>query len=476
MHVRTRVLLPVALFAAAGCVEQSPDVPSEEDIKAAKENILSAPPATMKYTVNADLEGKVTYLGMDVDTDTVTPGKAFTLTHYWKVNEPVTDDWRLFIHLEAPSNKTSHLNADHVPINGKYPVHSWKKGDIIRDIHRVSVPGTWKADAVEIYVGLWKGPLRLKVTSGPHDTENRILAAKLKTSITPPEPKKIVAKKIKAGAIKLDGKLDEAEWKSAASTGAFVNTMDGSKAASVADAKVLWDDKFLYVGFTMEDSDVWSTLANRDDKLWTQEAVEMFIDADGDGKTYIELQANPKGAIFDSYLPAYRKNENDFDSGMKAAVLVDGTVDKRDDTDKGWTVEMQIPLEAARGKEKEMKNVPPVVGTAWKVNFFRMDMPAGKPQAGSAWSPPLVGDFHALDKFGLLQFGDESGKVPGPAPGVVPANLVAPTPNPGAVPIQTGQLGKAQPMPPPILRHPLPGGPNPIVRPAVNKAPAEPAK
>src|SRR5579871_4121726 len=116
--------VPFALFLFAGCVEQSPDMPSEDDIKAAKENLLAQPPATMKYTVNADLEGKVTYLGMDCDADTVVPGKAFTLTHYWKVNEPITDDWRLFIHLEAPGTKTAHLNADHVPINGKYPVHS----------------------------------------------------------------------------------------------------------------------------------------------------------------------------------------------------------------------------------------------------------------------------------------------------------------------------------------------------------------
>ncbi len=425
-------LSALAAIAFGGCVEQSPDVPSEDDIKAAKENLLSAPPATMKFPVNADLEGKVTYLGMDVDTDVVTPGKAFTLTHYWKVNEALPDDWRVFIHLEAPGNKGSHLNADHVPIGGKYPVHSWKKGDIIRDIHRVSVPGGWKAPFVEIYAGLWKGPLRLKVTSGPHDAENRVKCAVLPTAATKPaEAKKIVAKKVKAGTIKLDGKLDEPAWKEAASTGAFVKTMDGGKAESVADAKVLWDDKYLYVGFTIEDADVWSTLTQRDDKLWTQEAVEMFIDAAGDGKDtdhYVELQTNPKGAIFDSYLPGYRKNQNDFDAGMKVAVNVDGTVDKRDDKDKGWTVEMQIPLEAAKGKDKEMKNVPPVVGTTWRVNFFRMDMPGGKAQQGTAWSPPLVGDFHALGKFGLLVFGDEKGATASAptAPAAAPGALTAP--------------------------------------------------
>ena len=395
-----------------GCVEQQADTPSEDDIKAARENILSTAP-TPKFPVNADLEDKVTYLGLDVDTDEVTPGKAFTLTHYWKVNKAITDDWKLFIHLEAPDSKKSHLNADHVPINGKYPVHVWKAGDIIRDVHRVSVPTTWPANAVEIYVGLWKGPLRMKPTKGPHDTENRIFAVKLPISGGEKfERRTLVAKHIKTGLIKPDGKLDEKVWADAPSTGPFVRTIDGAMADEKTTAKVLWDDKNLYVAFESEDADVWSTLDKRDDKLWTQEAVEMFIDAAGDGKSYVELQTNPKGAIFDSFLPGYRKNENDWSSNMKVGVKVNGTVDNRSDTDKGWVAELAIPLEDAKGKLKELKNVPPKVGTEWRVNFFRLDTPAGRPSVGTGWSPPLVGDFHALDKFGVLIFGDDKGNAP----------------------------------------------------------------
>jgi hypothetical protein len=407
-----RFTILAAFALVAGCVEQSPDLPSEEDVKAAKENILTTAP-TPKYPVNADLEDKLTYLGLDVDTDTVTPGKAFTLTHYWKVNKPITDDWKIFVHLEAPDSKKSHLNADHVPINGKYPVHIWKAGEIIRDIHRVSVPQNWPANAVEIYVGLWKGPLRLKISKGPHDNENRVLAVKLPTAGQEKvEKKKVVAKKVKNGAIKLDGKLDEKEWKDAPSTGEFVRSMDGMQAEQKTTAKLLWDDKNLYVAFQCDDKDVWSALDKHDDKLWTQEAVEMFIDASGEGKNYVELQANPRGATFDSFLPAYRKNENDWTSGMKVAVKVDGTLDNRSDVDKGWTVEMQIPLTDAMGKLKELKNVPPKVGTEWRVNFFRLDVPAGRPQVGTGWSPPLVGDFHALDKFGILIFGDDKAQAP----------------------------------------------------------------
>ncbi len=399
---------------SSACVEQNADMPTEDEIKAARENILTVAP-TPKFPVNAALEEKLVYLGLDIDTDEITPGKPFTLTHYWKVVNPVGDEWKLFIHLESPGGKKSHLNADHVPIAGKYPLSLWKKGEIIRDIHRVSIPPTWPADTLELYVGAWKGPLRLKITSGPHDAENRVMVAKFPVVGAQKEAakKRIVAKKVKNGLIKADGKLDEAAWKDAPATAQFVRTMDAGKPELNATAKVLYDDKNLYVAFEMEDRDVWSTLDKRDDKLWTQEAVEMFIDADGDGKNYVELQANPKGAIFDSWLPAYRKNENDWDAGMKVGVTVNGTIDKRDDEDKGWIVEMMIPLEAARGKLKEMKNVPPVLGTEWRVNFFRMDLPNGHAQIGTAWSPPMVGDFHALDRFGTLVFGDEKGQAPG---------------------------------------------------------------
>ena len=409
MHRLTYV---AACALVLGCVEQSPDLPSEDDVKAAKEHILTTPP-TPKYPVNADLEDKLTYLGLDVDTDVVTPGKAFTLTHYWKVNKPISDDWKLFVHLEAPDSKKNHLNADHVPINGKYPLHLWKTGEIIRDIHRVSVPQNWPSNTVEIYVGAWKGPLRLKVSKGPKDGENRILAVKLPTTTAKEvEKKRVSAKHIKTGVIKLDGKLDEKEWKDAPSTGEFVRTMDGMPADQKTSAKLLWDDKNLYVAFEVEDRDVWSTLDKHDAKLWTQEAVEMFIDAAGDGKNYVELQANPKGTTFDSFLPGYRKNQDDWNSNMKVAVKVDGTLDKRDDVDKGWVVEMSIPLEDVKGKLKELANVPPKVGTEWRVNFFRLDSPAARPQVGTGWSPPLVGDFHALDKFGVLVFADDKGAAP----------------------------------------------------------------
>ena len=46
--------------------------------------------------------------------------------------------------------------------------------------------------------------------------------------------------------------------------------------------------------------------------------------------------------------------------------------------------------------------------------MFRLDSPKDKGQVAVAWSAPMVGDFHKLDRFGELVFGDEKGEVPPP--------------------------------------------------------------
>jgi hypothetical protein len=423
---------PVAALALAlalplgACVEQDEEKPSEDDMKVAKQNILTAAP-TPKFPVNADLDGKIVYLGMDAEPAVVEPGHDVKLTHYWKVVAPPGDGWRVFTHLNGPNNQP-FINVDHPPLKGKYPVSQWKAGEILRDEHSIRLPPNWAHAQVVVSTGLWKpGVGRLPIKSGAHDSDGRVVAATL-TVQGAAKPVAVARKRYVARMIgkpiKVDGKLDDAAWAQAPSTGPFVNTMTGAGVDQKTEAKFLWDSKFLYVAFDNADSDVWSSLSKRDDKLWTQEADELMIDADGNGKTYVELQVAPNGNLFDTYLPEYRKYEDAVDpkkkpyswnSKMNVKVHVDGTLNKREDQDKGWTVEMAIPLEDVRGLDKTAAKLPPTPGDVWRVNLFRMDVPSGKPQQASAWSPPMVGDFHALDKFGDLVFGDDKGNLPAPA-------------------------------------------------------------
>ncbi len=431
-----RVLTFVSLVSASACVQQEDDKPTADDMAVAKQNVLTTAP-TPRYPVNADLDGKAIYLGLDVDAVPIEPNKDVTLTHYWKLVAAPGEGWKTFTHLQG-SEKQNFINADHAPVKGKYPVSAWKPGDIVRDSHTIRLPAGWSKPTVEVYVGMWRGPTRMTVRTGPHDAEGRVLAASIPVGAAAPaaaEARKRYVARLASKPPKLDGKLDDALWTDAQSTGAFVNTLTGAPAAQKTEAKIAWDKKFLYVAFDNADSDVWAKLGKRDDKLWTEEADELMIDADGNGKTYVELQVAPNGNVFDTYLPERRRYEDtvnpklkqfSWNSKMVAKVRVDGTLNKREDVDKGWTAELAIPLEDVKGMDdKSGVKLPPSPGDVWRLAMFRMDMPQGKPQQAAGWSPPMVGDFHALEKFGDLVFGDADGKVPPPAPPAPVAKLPA---------------------------------------------------
>lgn len=463
--------LTCALFAA--CVEQSDDAPSTESLQAAKEHILSAAP-TPRFASGAVLEnakgGRIVYLGADVDVNEVAPGQSFTVTHYFKVEKALGDGWKLFVHIATP-DKRLHHNADHVPIGGKYPVSMWKDGEIIRDVQKIPLPQNFTNDKMAMFVGFYKKNERLAVKSGRQDGKNRVIALELpvKGGTQLSSQHKLQVRHLGPGqSILVDGKLDEPAWKNAVSSGLFVNTMNGSPVEQPAQARLLWDEQNLYIGFEFADRDVWGTLEKHDDKLWTQEAAEVFLDPDGDGKTYVELQVSPRNVTFDSWLPGYRQNDNAWDSGMQTAVKVDGTLNQRDDKDTSWTVEMRIPMSAVKGRLETVKGVPPQVGTEWRANFFRMDQENGKPQTASAWSPPLVGDFHALDKFGSLVFADAGGNVT-PPPASVPQAPAQSAP-PAVVP-STDSPGGPHKLNP-LLEHAMKGDDSPAPAPAPAAKPA----
>ena len=471
MAKQTRTLVLGALLsgfvANAACVEQEDDTPTPEDLAEVRKNLLTAAP-TPRLPVNADLDGKVIYLGMDAEPATIEPGKDVRLTHYWKVVEAPGAGWRSFTHLNGP-NHTTFVNVDHGPVRGKYPVERWKTGEIIRDEHTIRVPATWPHASLEVFVGIWKGDKRLTVKSGPKDDKDRVLAGRLPVKAGAPvkplvERRYVVRKATKAP--KIDGKGDE--WQDVPSAGTMVNTMTGDPVALSTTVKLQWDDKFLYAFFQMVDNDVWGSLKNRDDKLWTEEAVELFVDANGDGRSYIELQVSPRGTLFDTYLPEYRKYEDAIDpkkkpfswnSSWKAAVAVDGTIDNRDDLDRGWNVEIALPLADVNGMLKDGKvTIPPPYGTTWRMNFFRLDKAKDGRQDAQAWSPPMVGDFHKLDRFGQVLFANEKGEVPAP-PAAAADKAAAPAPAAPATPEQTSAKIKAalKGMPAPEANHPSGG-------------------
>ena len=203
--------------------------------------------------------------------------------------------------------------------------------------------------------------------------------------------------------IHVDGKLDDPVWAAAPVVGKFLNNVDGSPSPLETEAKILYDDRFLYFGYRCQDENVWATLMKRDEHLWTEEVFEVFLRADLRYKSYIELEVNPLGALIDIYLVDVRKplHYESWNSEKIAwAVQVDGTVDGKGG-DRGWLCELALPMEDV----VPAPNIPPKPGDRWMLNLYRVE---SKPQkAALAWSPTYRNDFHIPDKFGVIVFSDK---------------------------------------------------------------------
>ena len=202
--------------------------------------------------------------------------------------------------------------------------------------------------------------------------------------------------------IKVDGLLDEAAWREARLVGDFVNNRDGSPSKVKTEARVLYDQRFIYFAFRAIDTNIWSTSKRRDEHLWLEEVVEVFLQANQTPPNYIELEVNPLGTLLDIYLLDTRKPlpyESWNSSKLQWAVKVDGTVDGKDG-DREWSCEIALPLEDV----VTAPHNPPKPGDRWRMNLFCVER---KPEVAEvAWSPTLQDDFHILPRLGELVFTD----------------------------------------------------------------------
>lgn len=224
-------------------------------------------------------------------------------------------------------------------------------------------------------------------------------------------------------AFKIDGRLDELSWQKAETLSFVVSADPSEKVASYPGklaAKWCWDDDNWYVAFIFDTPDINAPKNDKKDwRSWQDDAVEIFIDPDGDTRDYYGLEITPRGYVLDYIAPGgYTLWSNqspgkinkawDFDH-LEFGIVIDGTLDKRDDTDTRWICEIAIPwtsLSQVPGGGKR-----PVTNTVWRVNLLANDFlpPKGKQYIELMWSqcydlnqPTYV--FHEPRRFGEVVF------------------------------------------------------------------------
>jgi hypothetical protein len=210
-----------------------------------------------------------------------------------------------------------------------------------------------------------------------------------------------------AGPITLDGKLDERSWQLAPRSSRFVDIVSGEPASFDTRCALLWDDECLYFGFEAEEKDVCGTLTERDSRIWEENDVELFI---AGRDAYYEFEINAINTVYEVFWiwkdalvpgspwfgrpefdPATRRTMVldgvgghhhprgerwgflDWDyPGLRTAVHVDGVVNRRAGTDRGWTAELAFPWRGLRDLACG-RALPPREGDVWRIDCSRFE-------------------------------------------------------------------------------------------------------
>jgi len=209
--------------------------------------------------------------------------------------------------------------------------------------------------------------------------------------------------------IVIDGKLDDPAWASASWTSDFVDIEGSSKPAPRfrTRAKLLHDDKYLYIAAELEEPNVTGTLTKHDSVIFRDNDFEVFIKPLPDTESYYEFEINALNTSWDLFLnKPYNqggKADNSWDiAGLKTAVAIEGTLNSPNDTDRGWTLEIAWPLTAFASRQTIL---PPQSGTTWRINFSRVEWKPGNPKEDNwVWSPQGVINMHVPERWGYLHF------------------------------------------------------------------------
>jgi hypothetical protein len=232
--------------------------------------------------------------------------------------------------------------------------------------------------------------------------------------------------------IRVDGKLDEFTWAALPRVGRFTDIRrPDNPDALPTQAALAWDDTHLYAAFSCVDPEPWGTMMQRDQHLWDEEVVEIFLDPDGDGRNYPELEVSPHNIVVDLLIP--RQPGRSTDASVAARWDIQGLQTAVSKYSAGWTVEIAIPWASlAEGGASKA----PRPGDRWRVGLYRIERPGGPGRAARigelqsklagvaegeqaelrkeldslqatsqalAWSPTRR-SFHDPERFGVVEF------------------------------------------------------------------------
>lgn len=174
----------------------------------------------------------------------------------------------------------------------------------------------------------------------------------------------------------------------------LTDTVTGLPSKEHTELRACWSPDGLYVRFLCKDTNVVSDFEQRDDPLYEQDVVEIFIDEEGTGIHYLELEVSPKNIVFDAQIQ---------NNGIDAIAA----------TDLAWSFQnLQTSVEMNEDETMSVFIFIPAInfkgplerGVRWRVNFYRIDEDLDGIREFQAWRPTGAVNYHIPSKFGTLLF------------------------------------------------------------------------
>jgi hypothetical protein len=173
----------------------------------------------------------------------------------------------------------------------------------------------------------------------------------------------------------------------------LVETVTGTEPKERTEVRVCWSRSHLHLRYLCSDSYAHSTFTKRDDPLYEQDVIELFVDEEGTGTGYLELEVSPNNIVFDALI----SHDGSAVTGTDLGWSFEGLTTSIESHDNGIRMYfIHIPV----GNFK--RSIEP--GVSWRVNFYRIDEDERGGREYQAWQATGAVNYHLPDKFGRLVF------------------------------------------------------------------------
>jgi len=208
-----------------------------------------------------------------------------------------------------------------------------------------------------------------------------------------------------AGPIVVDGKADDAAWDAVEPITEYFLTGSLAPPTETTSLKTCYDDKSVYFLYECSDKDVFALHDERDTALWESDVVEVFFWPDEERPIYYEFEIAPNNVVFDArYVntgSGHWRRWCQWDSGIRSAATVHGTLNDWRDRDEGFTVEFAIPIAAFA----DVNGDKPLKGQTWRFAGVRFNYSTDlKSPEGAVTSQDPRSDLHQYRGFAQLMF------------------------------------------------------------------------